>query len=89
MDMLRPLLLTRPESGLTAWMAHFDPMALPVLADTAMAFEEWRANEDAVDAHLLSETIVRDPLMTLKLLATLPMPPGAAAGTMRAVMPRP
>ncbi len=71
MDMLRPLLLTRPESGLTAWMARFDPMVLPVLADTAMALEEWRANEDAVDAHLLSETIVRDPLMTLKVFSHL------------------
>ncbi|MCK7495914.1 MAG: hypothetical protein MZW92_36865 [Comamonadaceae bacterium] len=50
-------------------MRLFDPTALPVLADTALAIEEWRSNEDAVDAHLLAETLVRDPLMTLKLFA--------------------
>jgi hypothetical protein len=54
-----------------------------------MALEEWRANEDAVDAHLLSETIVRDPLMTLKVFSHLARAPGAAAGTTRAVMPKP
>lgn len=67
MDMPRPLLLTRPERDLAAWAARFDPMTLPVLADTAVALEEWRTNEDAVDAHVLGEVIARDPLMTLKL----------------------
>ena len=33
------------------------------------ALEELRADEDAVDAHLLAEAIASDPLMTLKLLA--------------------
>lgn len=42
---------------------------LPVLADTAELIESCRANEDAVDAHLLAETIGFDPLMSLKLLA--------------------
>jgi HD-like signal output (HDOD) protein len=37
--------------------------------DTAEALELWRANEDAVDAHIMAETIATDPLMTLKLLA--------------------
>jgi len=40
-----------------------------VLAETAEALEALRANEDDVDAHLLSETFSTDPLMTLKLLA--------------------
>ncbi len=65
----RPPLLTRAERDVSAWASRFDPMALPVLAETARVLEEWRANEDAVDAHLLSQTIVRDPLMTLKLFA--------------------
>lgn len=64
-----PHFLTRPERDLRGWVARFDPMALPVLAETAEMMETWRANEDAVDAHLLSQTISRDPLMTLKLFA--------------------
>ena len=64
-----PPLLPRAARDVAAWARRFDPLALPVLADTARVLEEWRANEDAVDAHLLSEVIVRDPLMTLKLFA--------------------
>lgn len=64
-----PMPLLRPERDLAAWASRFDPADLPVLAETAAALEEWRANEDAVDAHLMSETIVRDPLMTLKLFS--------------------
>lgn len=69
MDSTPPSFLTRPATDEAAWAALFDPSALPVLAGTAAAIEEWRANEDAVDAHLLAETIVHDPLMTLKLFA--------------------
>jgi HD-like signal output (HDOD) protein len=59
----------RAPRDVAAWARLFDPMTLPVLAATAAEIEDWRANEDAVDAHLLAETIGRDPLMTLKLLA--------------------
>ncbi len=61
--------ITQPPPDLGRWVGLFDPAELPVLAATAMALEELRANEDAVDAHLLAETIANDPLMTLKLLA--------------------
>ncbi|HEY6133618.1 MAG TPA: HDOD domain-containing protein [Rubrivivax sp.] len=61
--------IDRAPRGLAAWAACFDPAALPVLASTADALEGWRQNEEAVDAHLLAETISCDPLMTLKLLA--------------------
>jgi HD-like signal output (HDOD) protein len=66
-----PQLLTRPPPDLAGWAALFDAAALPVLAETAAAIEEWRANEDAVDAHGLAESIAHDPLMTLKLYAHL------------------
>ncbi|MBL8331071.1 MAG: HDOD domain-containing protein [Rubrivivax sp.] len=56
---------------LAGWVASFDPSRLPVLAETAQTLESARANEDAVDAHLLGETIAADPLMTLKLMAHL------------------
>jgi HD-like signal output (HDOD) protein len=61
--------IERAPRSLAAWASCFDAAALPVLASTAEALEAWRQNEDAVDAHLLAETISNDPLMTLKLLA--------------------
>ncbi|MDE2371618.1 MAG: HDOD domain-containing protein [Burkholderiales bacterium] len=54
---------------LAGWVALFDLGSLPILARTAEALEEMRANEDAVDARWLAETIAEDPLLTLKLLS--------------------
>lgn len=50
------------------WQAAFEQREIPVLAVSAEVLEDLRANEDAVDAHLLAETVAPDPLMTLKLL---------------------
>lgn len=63
------LFVTRAPRDVQAWAALFDHRALPVLARTAAQLEEFRAMEDAVDAHMLAELINTDPLMTLKLLA--------------------
>jgi HD-like signal output (HDOD) protein len=63
------LFITRAPRDVQGWAALFDYHALPVLARTAAALEEFREMEDAVDAHLLAETINTDPLMTLKVLA--------------------
>jgi HD-like signal output (HDOD) protein len=62
-----PIARALPDLG--AWTAHFLAAPMPVLADTAELLEHYRANEDAVDAHLLAETVSTDPLMSLKLLA--------------------
>jgi HD-like signal output (HDOD) protein len=62
-------LITRAPATLAGWAALFEHATLPVLAETAAALEELRANEDAVDARLLADTIVNDPLMTIKALA--------------------
>lgn len=62
---------TRAPMDVAQWAARFDAAALPVLAETAAEIEELRAVEEQVDAHMLSEVIVNDPLMTLKLLAHL------------------
>ncbi|MCH7344718.1 HDOD domain-containing protein [Pelomonas sp. CA6] len=59
----------RPLPSMAAWTRHFQGVEIPVLAATAEQLEFWRANEDAVDAHSLAEVIVKDPLMTLKVLA--------------------
>lgn len=66
-----PPFLTHAPSDVSGWARLFDPQTLPVLAETAQAIEEWRAHEDAVDAHLLGQVIGRDPLMTLKVFAAV------------------
>ena len=55
-------------SDVAGWVALFDAESMPVLCSSARALEELRGNEDAVDAHLLSETFAGDPLMLLKVL---------------------
>jgi HD-like signal output (HDOD) protein len=59
----------KPPRDLSWWTARFDVESLPVLASTSESIEELRGNEQAVDAHLLAETLAADPLMTLKVLA--------------------
>src|SRR5882672_7224205 len=61
--------ITRAPRAVAGWAACFDARALPVLAESAQAIEALRANEDAVDAHLLAETVAADPLLTLKVMA--------------------
>ncbi len=61
--------VTKAPRDLAAWAALFDHADLPVLATTAEALAELAANEDAVDAHMLADAIVDDPLMTIKVLA--------------------
>ncbi len=63
-----PHFIHTPLRDAAAWVAAFDRLDIPVLAATADAVEEWRANEDAADAHLLAQCMDTDPLMTLKLL---------------------
>jgi HD-like signal output (HDOD) protein len=67
--LLDPDFITRAPRDVAQWAARFQPDALPVLDATAAVIEDYRANEDEVDAHLLAEAVANDPLMTLKLLA--------------------
>ena len=72
--MTRPALspgqpLTRALPDLAAWTEHFSRYDIPVLAETALALEALRANEDDADANSIGEMISNDPLMTLKVLA--------------------
>ena len=60
--------ITQPPRDVAGWVAAFDAREIPVLAATDDAVAELALNEDAVDAHLLADTMVVDPLMTLKLL---------------------
>jgi HD-like signal output (HDOD) protein len=51
-----------------AWVAALSAREIPVLASTADTVADLALNEDAVDAHLLADSVASDPLMTLKLL---------------------
>ncbi len=64
-----PRFILNPPRDVAGWVAQFDHRQLAVLGSTAEALDELAQNEDAVDAHLLAETIASDPLMTLRLLA--------------------
>lgn len=66
MDILR---ITQPLRDLAQWTASFRGAEIPVLAATAAVVEDMRANEDAVDANMIGETVAGDPLMTLRVLA--------------------
>lgn len=66
---LDPGFIDRAPAHVGAWAACFETSALPVLRCSADAIEDWREHEDAVDAHLLSETLSNDPLLTIKVLA--------------------
>ena len=61
--------VTRAPRDVAGWAALFEPLSLPVLGQTARAIAVLRDNEDAVDAHLLNDTVAADPLLTLKLMA--------------------
>ena len=63
-----PVFITRAPADVAGWVAALDGIDIPVLAATDDALAELRCNEDAVDAHMLADTMVVDPLMTLKLL---------------------
>ena len=60
--------IIQPPPDAAGWVAAFDAREIPVLESTELALQELGANEDAVDAHLLADVMIADPLMTLKLL---------------------
>lgn len=69
MDFLpRAPFLTQPLRRHEDWVERFRKHEFPVLAVSAEALERLRADEDAVDAHLIGQTFDNDPLLTLKVL---------------------
>lgn len=62
-------LITRAPRDLAGWAALFEHSSLPVLGETLESLRELAVNEDAVDARLIADAVVNDPLMTIKLLA--------------------
>lgn len=63
---LGPALFDSPEAALIAERIAAEP--IPVLQATRDALAAWQRLEDRVDAHVLADIILRDPLMTLRVL---------------------
>lgn len=62
-------MIEQPFSDIDAWVAYFREADLPVLRHTVQELERMRANAENVNGRLLSGTILRDPMMTLRVLA--------------------
>ncbi len=65
------------EQPLEAWVAFFRDANLPVLRHTVQEMERMRPNAENVNGRQLSSTILRDPMMTLRVLAYLETNRGA------------
>lgn len=64
-------MLDRPLPDLTAWTQHFAHASLPVLRRTAEDLDALRQDEANANARDIAVVILRDPLMTAKVLALL------------------
>jgi HD-like signal output (HDOD) protein len=53
---------------LNDWVKNLSGMAIPVLRKTAQDIQRMRTKQDSVTARDLSDVVLRDPLMTLKVL---------------------
>jgi len=62
-------MIDQPFPDLDGWVAFFREANLPVLRHTVQELERMRANADNVNGRQLSATILRDPMMTLRVLA--------------------
>lgn len=62
-------MIDQPFPDLAAWVAYFRDANLPVLRHTAQEIERMRADAENVNGRLLSGMILRDPMMTLRVLA--------------------
>ncbi len=62
------MLETAGKRNLDSWVAFLGQAAIPVLASTGRELEELRGNEMSLNARNVSRIILKDPLMTVKLL---------------------
>jgi HD-like signal output (HDOD) protein len=62
-------MLTTPLPNLAAWTDYFLRVPVPVLRYTARELEQLAEHADTVSAREIAAVVMRDPLMTLKVLA--------------------
>ena len=64
-------MIERPLKDVNAWVAYFDQVQVPVLRRTVEELARLREQEDEIDTRELADTILHDPLMTLRVLRFL------------------
>ncbi len=57
-----------PYPDLDTWVAYYSQAKLPVLRHTVQELENLRANAERVNGRVLASIILRDPLMTVRVL---------------------
>jgi HD-like signal output (HDOD) protein len=62
-------MLSEPLKDLTAWTRYFARADIPVLRRTVVELDAMRERADTLNAQEVAEVVMRDPLMTLKVLA--------------------
>ena len=62
-------MIEHPFPDLEGWVAYFREASLPVLRHTVQELDLMRENAENVNGRVLSATILRDPMMTLRVLA--------------------
>ena len=61
-------MIEQPFADLESWVAYFREASLPVLRHTVQELERMREDADNVSGRTLSATILRDPLLTLRVI---------------------
>lgn len=61
-------MIEQPFPDLESWLAYFREASLPVLRHTVQELERMGENAENVNGRALSATILRDPMMTLRVL---------------------
>ena len=64
-------MIVQPLKNVSAWVEYFDHVDIPVLARTGHELVCFKQNEDNLNGHEISDAILHDPLMTLKVLRYL------------------
>jgi len=61
-------MIHKPFSDATAWTRHFRDFDIPVLTETAEVISSLDPDDERIDANSLAEIVLKDPLMTLRVL---------------------
>ena len=64
-------MIEKPLANLATWVDYFTRVDVPVLRRTARDLAALRDKEDTVGGRQIAQTVLQDPLLTLKVLALI------------------
>ena len=62
-------MIERPLQGIEPWVTLFSESSLPILRHTRRQLEEMEANMDNISARELSQIVLQDPILSVRVLA--------------------